>query len=86
MRTKPKNPYNELHRRFSEWVNKAICRTRITMWHYPKSKLNETWTLGSLYERVAAAEQIGFEVHLTATEEGLHVTYVAKVPSRPWDL
>jgi hypothetical protein len=45
------------------------------MWHYPKAKLNDGWPLGGLYERVAAADQLGYDVVLSVAEEGLRVHY-----------
>lgn len=80
------NPYTTLKNSFSEWVNKAINRRRVPMWTYPKSKLSDSWTLRDLAERVAAAKQLGFEVHLRSDDAGLHVEYVSKLPERPWDI
>lgn len=80
------NPYTAIKSRFAEWMTQAINRRRISMWHYPKAKLKETWSLSDLWERVAAAEQLGFDVELKATPEGLRVEYVKKLPPRPWDM
>lgn len=80
------NPYTTLKNQFSDWVSKAINRRRVLMWTYPKNRLEEGWKLSDLSERVAAANQLGFEVVLKSSEAGLHVEYVAKVPERPWDI
>ncbi len=80
------NPYVTLKKEFSEWVSRAINRRRTLMWIYPKEKLPEGWRLTDLYERVAAADQLGYEVHLKTSETGLHVEYVPKLPERPWNI
>ena len=55
------------------------------MWVYPKNKLTEK-DLYDLYERVAAAEQLNYDVQLFATDDGLSVKYIEKNPKRPWDI
>jgi hypothetical protein len=37
-----------------------------------------------LFERVSAAEQLGYDVTVTATDEGLVFTYIKKISERPW--
>lgn len=56
------------------------------MWVYPKDKLNLNWKLTDLYEQVAAAEQLGFDIVLIATNGGLEVWYEEKRPQRPYFL
>lgn len=80
------NPYHDLKRRFREFVNACVMRPRKTMWVYARSRLAEGWALDNLYERCAAAEQIGYEVQIKATDEGLVVQYVKKLPDRPYDV
>lgn len=80
------NPYTSLKNRFSEWVSKAINRRRIHMWTYPRDKMDCSWSLSNLAERVAAADQLGYDVVLKSDDSGLRVEYVAKIPSRPWDI
>lgn len=82
--TKPISPYVALNGQFSEWIGRAICRRRKLMWTYQKEKLNDEWTLRSLYERVAAAKQLGHDVELKATDAGLEVWYVGPMPTTPW--
>ena len=82
--SKPTNPYSRLKAEFQAYCNKVENRRRRKMWHYPKPQLNNGWSLSSLNERVAAAEQLGYEVHLTSDQEGLQVIYVEKTPPRPW--
>ncbi len=80
------NPYTTLKNEFSEWVSRAINRRRTLMWTYPKERLSEGWRLTDLSERVAAAHQLGYEVHLKSSDTGLHVEYVPKLPERPWNV
>jgi hypothetical protein len=83
---KPINPYMTLKGRFRDFINACINRRPKTMWLYPKVKLGNNWTLDDLYHRVAAAEQLGFDVGLFATNEGLEVRYLKKLPERPRDI
>lgn len=80
------NPYTALKRKFTEYVNGCVTRNTRSMWCYPKARLNDNWNLRDLWERVAAAEQLGYDVQLSATEEGLTVKYVKKIPQRPYDI
>lgn len=86
MKAKPISPYQRLMDRFKEFANKIEYREKITMWVYPKNKLTESWSLKDLYERVAAAEQLNYDVQLLATDGGLEVKYIKKIPKRPWDV
>ena len=61
-----------------------MYRKKVGMWHYPKDKLSEGWTLTDVYERVAAAEQLGYDVVLKAPKKGLEVEYIEKIPSIPY--
>ena len=86
VKEKPINPYQRLMARFKEFANKVEYRKKTTMWVYPKNKLTESWPLKDLYERVAAAEQLNYDVQLFATDDGLSVKYIEKNPKRPWDI
>lgn len=67
------------------WWQEVHLREKITitMWMYPKDKLNEGWSLHDLYERTKAAEQLGYDVQLVATDQGLSVCYKKKIPNIP---
>lgn len=86
MKTKPISPYERLMDSFTKFANDVEYRKRITMWVYPKNKLTESWPLKDLYERVAAAEQLGYDVQLLATDGGLEVKYTSKAPKRPYNV
>ena len=77
------NPYNRLKEEFRSWVFKATHRQTKTMWVYPKKDLSHGWRLDTLHERVSAADQLGYDVELKATQDGLVVQYVKKIPEKP---
>jgi len=84
MKMKRKNPYQMLMEDIKDWANKVRYRHEVTMWTYPKNRLHEAWVLNTLSERVLAAEQLGYDVLLVTTEEGLLVRYKKKVPTVPY--
>jgi hypothetical protein len=86
MKTKPITPYQRLMDDFKAFANAVEFRKRKPMWNYPKDKLDGGWDLTDLYERVAAADQLGYDVRLLATEGGLEVQYIEKNPKRPWNV
>lgn len=81
------NPYDRLKQEAKKWALKVAYPLRKTMWRYPKADLlrDGGWHLADLWERVAAAEQLGWRVELTASDEGLVVTYVKKHEDAPWE-
>lgn len=81
---KPVNPYTELKRDASEWIRKFITRKRVRMWNYPKGEIGKQWSLADLAERVQAAHQLGWDVQVKWTEEGLAVEYVQRVEGTPY--
>ena len=84
MKQKPITPYKRLLDDVREFCRKIKYRHTKSMWLYPKEKLDEQWRLDGLYERVCAAEQLGYDVVLVGKEDGLHVNYVKKAPDTPW--
>lgn len=83
MTYKPKSPYQRLLEDTRDWARKVMYRHSVGMWTYPKAKLTEGYRLDDLYERVQAAEQLGYEVVVVANETGLFVRYVKKIPKPP---
>jgi hypothetical protein len=79
------NPYTRLKEIGTEWANKIRFRDQRGMWFYPKKRLHEGWSLDDLYERVSAAEQLGYVVELKATEDGLEVVYLKELPPTPFE-
>jgi hypothetical protein len=75
-------PYQRLKNQFEDFVRECRHRETIGMFNYPLENINDStsrWALKDLYERVAAAEQLGFEVKLIATKSALEVKYVKKI-------
>lgn len=71
-------PYNRLKRVVQEYMTRVQLPMRKTMWMYPKEKLRETWRLDDLAERVQAADQLGFDVRLRMSDQGLVAEYVKR--------
>lgn len=86
MTAKRINPYERLRRQFGEYCNSIEYAPRRRMWIYPKEKLSSSWRLDDLAERVAAADQLGYDVMLTNTDEGLVVYYSKRPDKRPWNV
>lgn len=78
------NPYQRLLNEIKDFCSKILYRHEKIMWRYPINRLNDTWKLGEVYQRVAAADQLGYDVMLIADQDGLLVKYVKKLPRIPW--
>lgn len=85
MEKKRMNPYQMLMKDIQEFCGKLLHPKTKGMWFYPKDKLNDTWKLVDLYERTAAAEQLGYDVILISTDKGLEVKYQEKRPEPRYD-
>ena len=82
---KQKNPYKRLLDDIKDWCRQVQHRHSREMFIYPKDRLGEVWSLVDLYERVAAAEQLGYDVHIVAdSTRGLVTRYIKKVPPTPY--
>lgn len=73
-------PYTRLLEAVRRYVSAVKHPRRVTMWHYPKARLDEGWSLANLYQRTTAADQVGYDVILKATENGLEVVYQKRPP------
>ncbi len=80
------NPYTTLKEDFREFIDKCLCRHRVSMFRYAKATVLDgcTWKLNDLAERVQAAQQLGYTVEVKWTDDGLVVEYVKKLPDAPW--
>lgn len=83
MKEKRKTPYQMLLKEVKEWASKVRYRHEKEMWLYPKKYLTNGWSMAELYERVSAAEQLGYDVVLYATKDGLSVRYRKQIPNVP---
>lgn len=84
MKEKPVTPYARLLAEARQFAFDQKHRTVRRMWSYPKERLADGWALVDLQQRVAAAEQLGWDVVLRSTAEGLVVDYVKKPKDAPW--
>ena len=81
MKTKPINHYTVLLARahnFEQQVANPV--TKVATW-FAKKDLDAGWNLKFIYHRVEAADALGFDSKLIATDRGLEVIYV-KRPER----
>ena len=83
MREKPITPYARLLADVGKFASSVKNPKKRLMWRYGKQDLGKNWTLTDLYERVKAADQLGYDVVLIAEDAGLVVQY-AKRPDIPW--
>lgn len=75
MREKPITPYARLKEIVLRVIGRVKYPHQVEMWIYPKDRLKENWSLAELYERVAAADQLGYDVFLCVGKDGLRVIY-----------
>jgi len=80
------NPYEQLRASCKTWADHVLRPRTVGMWFYDKKKLSVGFTLDDLYERVKAADQLGYDVKLFALDDGLHVRYVKRPPAAPWQI
>ena len=73
------NPYQRLLDKIMSFCDSLKNRHSKIMFTYPKDQLNTNWSMPQLYERVAAADQLGYDVKLKATTEGLEFWYEKRV-------
>lgn len=82
---KPITPYQRLLGEIRNFCFKLMHLEKREMWYYTRESLkNQTFHLGELCERTAAADQLGYEVILIAKEGELRVFYRKKLPEIPY--
>jgi hypothetical protein len=85
--SKPTNPYTALLKECQEWARAVVNRCRREMWFYPDAQnQGKEWQIADTYQRVMAADQLGYDVMLEAKPDGLHVIYIKRIPSAPWSI
>ena len=77
------NPYQHLLKAIQAFYWEVTSLPRKEMWNYPKADLGKHWDLLAVWERTAAARQLGYETILEAREGGLHVLYRKVPPNAP---
>jgi hypothetical protein len=85
MNRKPVTPYQRLLDAAQTYAAHVEYPSTGLMWVYEKAVMGGAFKLSDLAERVAAAEQLGYDVKLVNRDGDLQVFYVKKMPSRPWE-
>lgn len=75
----PQTPYQRLLERGQSFYSQVLYPDTRHVWTYPKIG---HWELANLYERTAAANTLGYDTKLFATDKGLEVKFV-KRPDLP---
>jgi hypothetical protein len=83
--------YLELLNAFKRFNNDVQNPKRQQMWHYCLARKGQAYEVDELAHRVAAANDLGYDVQLVrgqdrSGQDQLQVQYVAKRPSKPWEL
>jgi hypothetical protein len=81
---KIKTPYQRLLEAVRKFHSGVFHPHTKQMWSYPKDKLKDSWSIADLYERVAAAGTLGYDVILQAKEDGLYVMYRKRPDDLDW--
>jgi hypothetical protein len=82
-RTLPISPYVRLRDIARRFASAVVYPERKVMWTYTKAQLGGAFRIDDLYHRTAAANTLGFDVVLTATDDGLRVDYRKRAPDAP---
>lgn len=77
MKIKPMTPYARLLADIKEWMNRFRWRHTVAMFRWAKKDLvpQNSWRMDDVYQRTLAAQSLGYEVTLTADEDGLSMKY-----------
>ena len=73
------NPYQRLLDKIVSFCDSLKYRHTKIMFTYLKNELNTHWSMPQLYEKVATADQLDYDVKLKATAEGLEIWYEKRV-------
>ena len=86
MAAKPITPYQRLVKDARDWVFEVRYAHSVVMFQFPKaSEQDVSYRLDNLYQRVKAADQLGYDVKLEALDGGaLHVRYVKRAGDPPF--
>ena len=78
------NPYQRLFNEIKEFVSKIKYPHTRTMFFFPANKLNDTaFYLWDVKQRVIAAKELGYEVIIENSDNGLSFKYRKEVKI-PW--
>lgn len=78
------NPYTALKRSAREWAFSVVHPRRVQMFYYENAGVG---SMRVLYERTAAAQQLGYNVRLYVKDDDghLYVEYRKDHPDVPWE-
>lgn len=77
----PVNPYERLKEQFRDFASECEYRRKIDMFVIDKTG---SYSFGDVYERILAADQLGYDVSMTAKDGKIYIKYIKKLPERPW--
>lgn len=78
------NPYERLKQIGREYADAVKYRHTANMFSLSKKEIDENnYSLREIYQRTAAAQQIGYEVHLVIRNDVLFIEYVQSPPQMP---
>ena len=80
------NPYTRLLTIAKKFVSDVKYRQKKSLFFYSVENLKGGFNLLDLYHHTKAADDLGYNIMLHSDKEGLHVDYIKKIPSIPWEL
>jgi len=73
------NPYQRLLDKIVSFCGSLKYRHTVLMFTYPKEELDANWSMKQLYERVATANQLDYDVEIKPTSDGLEMWYKKRI-------
>lgn len=80
MTTKRLNPYQYLLNEVRDLLTAIKYRKTKNMLFYAAKELNRGYDLSQIKERIAAADQLGYDVQVIIVDGGLQFFYIKKMP------
>jgi len=80
------NPYTRLKEIGQRWMFNALNRRKFIMFTYKEKSIKEYgYDLYPVFERVKAAEQLGYQVIIETRGDELLIKYLEKLEPMPWE-
>jgi hypothetical protein len=80
-------PYARLKEQFREFIDSIRYAQKKEIWSYPAATdYRNTWQLADLYQRVAAGDQLGYDVLIECNGKDLKVSYRKRPAMIPWNI
>ncbi len=83
--SKRENPYCRLKRICQKWAGEVEYRQKKLMFSWTLKK-GASYNIDDFHQRIIAAGQLGYEVVVKATDNGIDVHYKKEIPERPYEL